>query len=161
MWKPRRLTTLWASMVCYRDSFIFTLEVSGHFLIEILYLPCDWRKLCNLHSGYSVFQPRLGSGGSLVQEKSFIGKSTRSETTPAALPPSQFPFSPVFLQVCVQELNSPSFIATMFVSWRLMRWLLSHINWCLYVLGRERMRKGVRCRLTHTRADLPTATRKK
>jgi hypothetical protein len=23
MWEPRRLTTLWASTVCYRDSFIF------------------------------------------------------------------------------------------------------------------------------------------
>jgi hypothetical protein len=23
MWKPRRLTTLWASTACYRDSFIF------------------------------------------------------------------------------------------------------------------------------------------
>jgi hypothetical protein len=24
MWVPRRLTTLWASMACYRDSFTFT-----------------------------------------------------------------------------------------------------------------------------------------
>jgi hypothetical protein len=24
MWEPRRLTTLWASTACYRDSFIFT-----------------------------------------------------------------------------------------------------------------------------------------
>jgi hypothetical protein len=23
MWEPRRLTALWASMACYRDSFIF------------------------------------------------------------------------------------------------------------------------------------------
>jgi hypothetical protein len=23
MWEPRRLTTLWASMVCYRDNFTF------------------------------------------------------------------------------------------------------------------------------------------
>jgi hypothetical protein len=23
MWEPRRLTTLWASMACYRDSFTF------------------------------------------------------------------------------------------------------------------------------------------
>jgi hypothetical protein len=23
MWEPRRLTTLWAFMVCYRDSFTF------------------------------------------------------------------------------------------------------------------------------------------
>jgi hypothetical protein len=25
MWEPRRLTTLWASTACYRDSFAFTL----------------------------------------------------------------------------------------------------------------------------------------
>jgi hypothetical protein len=25
MWEPRRLTTLWAFMACYRDSFTFTL----------------------------------------------------------------------------------------------------------------------------------------
>jgi hypothetical protein len=25
MWEPRRLTTLWASTACYRDSFTFTL----------------------------------------------------------------------------------------------------------------------------------------
>jgi hypothetical protein len=24
MWEPRRLTTLWASTACYRDSFTFT-----------------------------------------------------------------------------------------------------------------------------------------
>jgi hypothetical protein len=24
MWDPQRLTTLWASMACYRDSFTFT-----------------------------------------------------------------------------------------------------------------------------------------
>jgi hypothetical protein len=24
MWEPRPLTTLWASMACYRDSFTFT-----------------------------------------------------------------------------------------------------------------------------------------
>jgi hypothetical protein len=24
IWKPRRLTTLWASMACYRDGFAFT-----------------------------------------------------------------------------------------------------------------------------------------
>jgi hypothetical protein len=30
MWEPRRLTTLWASTVCYRDSFTdtFTLQVA-------------------------------------------------------------------------------------------------------------------------------------
>jgi hypothetical protein len=26
MWKPRRLTTLWASTACYRDRFTFTLH---------------------------------------------------------------------------------------------------------------------------------------
>jgi hypothetical protein len=25
MWEPRRLTTLWASTVCYRDSFTFNM----------------------------------------------------------------------------------------------------------------------------------------
>jgi hypothetical protein len=28
MWEPRRLTTLWAFMACYRDSFTFTLPPS-------------------------------------------------------------------------------------------------------------------------------------
>jgi hypothetical protein len=26
MWEPRRITTLWASTACYRDSFAFTTE---------------------------------------------------------------------------------------------------------------------------------------
>jgi hypothetical protein len=26
MWKPRRLTTLWAFTACYRDSFIYLFE---------------------------------------------------------------------------------------------------------------------------------------
>jgi hypothetical protein len=28
MWEPRRLTTLWASMACYRDSFTFFMHFS-------------------------------------------------------------------------------------------------------------------------------------
>jgi hypothetical protein len=27
MWEPRRHTTLWASMVCYRDSFTYTFKL--------------------------------------------------------------------------------------------------------------------------------------
>jgi hypothetical protein len=27
MWEPRRLTTLWASVACYRDSFFLFLQV--------------------------------------------------------------------------------------------------------------------------------------
>jgi hypothetical protein len=27
MWEPQRLTTLWASMACYRDSFTVTLPI--------------------------------------------------------------------------------------------------------------------------------------
>jgi hypothetical protein len=34
MWAPGRLTNLWASMTCYRDSFIFTYL---HKLIIMLY----------------------------------------------------------------------------------------------------------------------------
>jgi hypothetical protein len=26
MWEPRRLTTLWASTACYRDTFLFKLK---------------------------------------------------------------------------------------------------------------------------------------
>jgi hypothetical protein len=29
MWEPQRLTTLWASMACYRDSFTFFLFVAA------------------------------------------------------------------------------------------------------------------------------------
>jgi hypothetical protein len=42
MWDPRRLTTLWASTACYRDSFTFTfcytpiLFVSGWRMWEVL-----------------------------------------------------------------------------------------------------------------------------
>jgi hypothetical protein len=34
MWEPRRLTTLWASEACYRDSFIFSLSfnITNFFL---------------------------------------------------------------------------------------------------------------------------------
>jgi hypothetical protein len=31
MWEPRRLTTLWASTGCYRDSFTFTLAALGDY----------------------------------------------------------------------------------------------------------------------------------
>jgi hypothetical protein len=32
MWEPRRLTTLWASAACYRDSCTFTLTAAPLFL---------------------------------------------------------------------------------------------------------------------------------
>jgi hypothetical protein len=32
MWQPQRLTTLWVSMICYRDSFTFTILLSWNFL---------------------------------------------------------------------------------------------------------------------------------
>jgi hypothetical protein len=35
MWKPRRLTTLWASTACYRDSFTF-------FYLKIGFLWLHW-----------------------------------------------------------------------------------------------------------------------
>jgi hypothetical protein len=35
MWEPRRLTTLWASTACYRDSFIFL-----PFIIIIINVTC-------------------------------------------------------------------------------------------------------------------------
>jgi hypothetical protein len=38
MWKPRRLTTLWASTACYRDSFTFFLPSLGTNL-PLPYLP--------------------------------------------------------------------------------------------------------------------------
>jgi hypothetical protein len=35
MWEPRRLTTLWASTACYRDSFyLHVLEVSKDYNIR-------------------------------------------------------------------------------------------------------------------------------
>jgi hypothetical protein len=62
MWEPRRLTTIWASTACYRDSFtissenkkfhavshkplLLTILTSSHF-----YYPClkEWTKLWNL-----------------------------------------------------------------------------------------------------------------
>jgi hypothetical protein len=27
MWEPQRLTTLWVSMACYRDSFTYVLQI--------------------------------------------------------------------------------------------------------------------------------------
>jgi hypothetical protein len=51
MWEPRRLTALWASTVCYRDSFTFTLYWSLLLddgtdrqtgIIIIIYLNCKW-----------------------------------------------------------------------------------------------------------------------
>jgi hypothetical protein len=32
MWEPRRLTTMWASTVCYRDSFTFFFVTTGYRL---------------------------------------------------------------------------------------------------------------------------------
>jgi hypothetical protein len=35
MWEPRLLTTLWASMACYRDTFTFTINLkSVHYAIK-------------------------------------------------------------------------------------------------------------------------------
>jgi hypothetical protein len=31
MWKPRRLTTIWAFTACYRDSFVFSIEQVNSF----------------------------------------------------------------------------------------------------------------------------------
>jgi hypothetical protein len=41
MWKPQRLTTLWASMACYRDSFTFTTDgvIISYKFIENCDLP--------------------------------------------------------------------------------------------------------------------------
>jgi hypothetical protein len=38
MWEPRRLTSLWASTACYRDSFTFTVAV---LIAVILYVQSD------------------------------------------------------------------------------------------------------------------------
>jgi hypothetical protein len=38
MWEPRRLTTLWARMSCYRDSFTFSPHLSGilHYMYRLI-----------------------------------------------------------------------------------------------------------------------------
>jgi hypothetical protein len=36
MWEPRRLTTLWASTACYRDSFTFYLHIFYFYNIIIV-----------------------------------------------------------------------------------------------------------------------------
>jgi hypothetical protein len=33
MWEPRRLTTLWASTVCYRDSFTFLTSLYKNYSV--------------------------------------------------------------------------------------------------------------------------------
>jgi hypothetical protein len=38
MWKPRHLTTLWASMAGYRDSFTFTFTFTFTLPIKVYYL---------------------------------------------------------------------------------------------------------------------------
>jgi hypothetical protein len=39
MWEPGRLTTLWASTACYRDSFIFTIvlvaQLNVHLVVDL------------------------------------------------------------------------------------------------------------------------------
>jgi hypothetical protein len=37
MWDPQRLTTLWASMACYRDSFTFTLLCTLGIISGLVY----------------------------------------------------------------------------------------------------------------------------
>jgi hypothetical protein len=57
MWEPRRITTLWAFMACYRDSFNFTF--TRHYILDdsafhILHLVKDfhisrdklWQQMC-------------------------------------------------------------------------------------------------------------------
>jgi hypothetical protein len=42
MWDPQRLTTLWASIACYRDRFTFTFNCLGIFYSRSI-LPCTAR----------------------------------------------------------------------------------------------------------------------
>jgi hypothetical protein len=59
MWKPRRLTTLWASIACYRDSFTL-----GRVLSRWL------SSFTQLLKRLSVFEPRLISQNYCTAEQS-------------------------------------------------------------------------------------------
>jgi hypothetical protein len=61
MWEPRRLTTLWASTACYRDSFTFYLISNKWFFLS--------RRICPVSSNFADSFPSIfhsGSRGSSV-----------------------------------------------------------------------------------------------
>jgi hypothetical protein len=45
MWEPRRLTTLWASTACYRDSFTFFTLQKNDVILPSNIFPTDLKKL--------------------------------------------------------------------------------------------------------------------
>jgi hypothetical protein len=63
MWEPRRLTTLWAFMGCYRDSFTFTYLIFYLTNININIFQDVKIATESLHSSLHFFpiRPRTGS----------------------------------------------------------------------------------------------------
>jgi hypothetical protein len=68
MWEPRRLTTLWASMACYRDSFTF-LHLTE--TINILKVLIDVREMY-FHWFYHVIEAFRSSGKRFLAWKGSI-----------------------------------------------------------------------------------------
>jgi hypothetical protein len=77
MWEPRRLTTLWASTACYRDSFTFS------FLLYVC-LVARWTVLRKWHSTHCYLQELLSIFAEIQREtpvhemKSTVWKGVRS-----------------------------------------------------------------------------------
>jgi hypothetical protein len=62
MWEPRRFTTLWVFMACYRDSFTFTLPYSPVLcgligVFRIFFLPRGISRLCFFVVPYAIQLP--------------------------------------------------------------------------------------------------------
>jgi hypothetical protein len=76
MWESRRLTTLWASTACYRDSFTFTSPSC------VLLVPRDVREHCQEIGLTLLFLPFLSNCSSGKKNTRSIALGERAVDTP-------------------------------------------------------------------------------
>jgi hypothetical protein len=67
MWEPRRLTILWASAACYRDSFTFL----PYLILNLIDLP----KVCVDTAVFYITLGKLGSPPQLLEGTKVSGRS--------------------------------------------------------------------------------------